>query len=58
MAHIALVAKASGMMELACQSTLTAVPFYESMGFEQLGGMTVPLAGGITFPAVRMRRLL
>jgi GNAT superfamily N-acetyltransferase len=58
MEHIALVAKASGMMELACHSTLTAVPFYESMGFEQLGGISIPLAGGIIFPAVRMRRLL
>lgn len=56
--HIMLVARASGMMALDCQSTRTAVPFYQSMGFDALGEITVPLPGAQDFPAVRMRRLL
>jgi len=44
--------------EMECWSTYTAEPFYQSMGFETLGLLDVPLAPGITFPAKRMRRLL
>ena len=37
--HIMLVAKASGIAALHCQSTRTAVPFYAAMGFRALGGI-------------------
>ncbi|MCB2125049.1 MAG: GNAT family N-acetyltransferase [Rhodobacteraceae bacterium] len=49
-------ARAAGMAWMHCLSTRTAVPFYESMGFTALGTVTVPLAPGIDFPAVEMRR--
>ncbi len=39
-------------------STLTAVPFYEAMGFTVIGPITVPLGPGIDFPAVSMRRAI
>ena len=58
MEHILMVAKASGMAQMSCQSTRTAVPFYQSMGVEALGEITVPLPGGLAFPAVRMQRLI
>ncbi len=49
-------ARAAGMRTLNCQSTRTAVPFYQALGFVTLGPIDVPLGQGISFPAVRMRR--
>lgn len=49
-------ARAAGMIWMHCLSTRTAVPFYRAMGFIELGEVTVPLAPGIDFPAVAMRR--
>lgn len=49
-------ARAARAMELRCQSTLTAQPFYEALGFESLGLIDVRLPTGVLFPAVQMRR--
>ncbi len=51
-------ARQSGVVELECASTLTAVPFYAAMGFEREADMDIPLAPGIHFPAVRMQKFL
>ena len=56
--HIVNHAKGSGMMQLYCQSTRTAVPFYEAMGFEQLGEIEIALRPGIHFPAIQMVSVL
>ena len=37
-------------------STLTAEPFYSSLGFEPIKRMTIPLSNGCPFPCVLMRR--
>lgn len=58
MDHIILHAHACGMTQLQCQSTRTAVPFYEAMGFEAHGEIDVPLRPAISFPAVFMVRRL
>ena len=58
MEHVLLHAKASGIAQMRCQSTRTAVPFYSAMGFQTLGEIVVPLRGGIDFPAVAMERML
>lgn len=47
-------AKASGLAQMQCQSTLTAVPFYQSLGFVTQAEILVPLRPGIDFPAVLM----
>ena len=49
-------ARAAGAQVMACLSTRMAVPFYASVGFRGTEAVTVPLAPGIGFPAVRMRR--
>lgn len=49
-------ARASGMNWMHCVSTRTAEPFYAAVGFRSLGPTLVPLAPGIDFPAVKMRR--
>ncbi len=46
----------AGVRQMECWSTFTAVPFYEAMGFRQIGPIDVPLGPGITFPSVRMTR--
>ncbi|SFP05666.1 GNAT family N-acetyltransferase [Tranquillimonas alkanivorans] len=51
-------AAAAGCRCIVCQSTLTAEPFYASMGFRTLGRASVPLAPGIDFPIVEMAREL
>jgi GNAT superfamily N-acetyltransferase len=56
--HIILHAHACGMMQLHCQSTRTAVPFYESVGFVAQGEIDIPLRPGIEFPAVVMTKRL
>ena len=56
MQHSFAVAKASGVFELECWATRTAVPFYKAVGFEVLGPMEVTLSSGVAFPAIRMVR--
>jgi GNAT superfamily N-acetyltransferase len=51
-------AAAGGVTALECLSTRTAVPFYAACGFAELGPVSVGLAPGIDFPAVRMARRL
>lgn len=58
MEHIILHAHACGMMQLHCQSTRTAVPFYEAMGFVVRGNIHIELRPGIIFPAVVMTKRL
>ena len=49
---------AAGMRRLDCLATRAAVPFYAALGFQDQGGVDVPLRPGIVFPAIRMLRLL
>lgn len=49
-------ARAEGMTWCHCVSTMTAVPFYEALGFARLGEVNLALRPGIDFPAVAMRR--
>jgi len=56
--HALRIASAAGLREMECWATLTAVRFYEAMGFAGEGPMEVPLAPGITFPCMRMRQRL
>lgn len=56
MTHVFDAAAQAGMEILRCQSTRTAVPFYQAVGFRVLGEITVPLRAGIDFPAVSMTR--
>ena len=58
MAHIFKTASTEGLSRLDCLATRTAVPFYMASGFQVLGPVSVPLAPGIDFPAIRMQRLL
>lgn len=58
MEHIVLHAKGSGMTQLHCQSTRTAVPFYTALGFVAQGEIDVPLRPGIEFPAIFMVRMM
>lgn len=48
----------AGMARLDCLSTRTAVPFYATLGFRDLGPVDVTLRPGIVFPAVRMMATL
>ncbi|MEM6478087.1 MAG: GNAT family N-acetyltransferase [Pseudomonadota bacterium] len=58
MDHSFRKAKAAGLGALECWATLTAVGFYEAMGFERVEPMVVQLQGAIDFPAMRMTRSL
>lgn len=49
-------ARAAGAQRMECLSTRMAVPFYAALGFRGAEEVTVPLAPGIAFPAVRMGR--
>ena len=49
-------AQAAGISGLHCLSTRMAVPFYAALGFRELREASIPLAPGISFPAVLMRR--
>ena len=51
-------ARAVGMKRLDCLSTLMAVPFYASAGFEEVRPVNVDLRPGIELPAILMRREL
>lgn len=58
MEHSFAKARGAGAVALECWATLTAVPFYEAVGFHQIGPMVVQLQGAIDFPAIRMERQL
>lgn len=47
-----------GITEFECFSTLTAEPFYASLGFRKLKNLQLELRPGILFPAVHMTRIL
>ena len=51
-------AKSAGVSKMRCWSTITAVPFYKSMGFEEIGPIEVMLAKTVQFPAVDMQQIL
>jgi GNAT superfamily N-acetyltransferase len=51
-------AGAAGMRRLDGRATRTAVPFCAALGFQEQGGVDVPLRPGIVFPGIRMLRLL
>jgi GNAT superfamily N-acetyltransferase len=50
-------ASAAGMRQLLCLSTLTAVPFYEALGFRASSPLTLRI-NGVPFPVVEMMRPL
>lgn len=56
--HTLRCATQAGLTMLECWSTLTAVPFYQTLGFTVVGPMDVPLRPGISFPSMRMTRAL
>ena len=56
MEHVLSDARAAGTRRMECYSTLMAVPFYASVGFEEVAPMSIALRPGIDFPAVHMRR--
>ncbi|WP_299615183.1 GNAT family N-acetyltransferase [uncultured Tateyamaria sp.] len=56
MTHAFARAQAAGVTRMECWATRTAVPFYTAVGFTEIGPIDVPLAGGISFPSVRMLR--
>ena len=56
--YIMLHAQGQGVRRLCCYSTLNAVPFYAAMGFKAERDVTLPLAGSVPFPAVRMSATL
>ena len=58
MARSFQTALTSGIRDLDCKSTRTAVPFYQSLGFIPLGPIEVTLAQAVTFPAVHMQKRL
>ena len=51
-------AGAAGMRRLDCLAMRAAVPFCAALGFQEQGGVDVPLRPGIVFPDIRMLRLL
>ncbi|MGI3165160.1 GNAT family N-acetyltransferase [Pseudooceanicola sp. 200-1SW] len=55
MGQVMRSAASAGVELLHCQATLTAVPFYESLGFEARHGIDLRLPNGLLFPAVQMR---
>ncbi|MBI1416315.1 MAG: GNAT family N-acetyltransferase [Limimaricola sp.] len=58
LSHALEAARDVGMTTAHAAATRTAVPFYAAMGFTRLADIVVPLAPGIGFPAVSMRRAL
>lgn len=55
MGHALEAAAAEGITRFDCLSTLTAEPFYESLGFTRVGAVELSLAPGVRFPAVQMQ---
>ena len=56
--HAMCQALRAGITRLHCQSTRTAVPFFQALGFRVAGDIDITLRPGITFPAVQMTRPL
>ncbi len=54
--HIFEEARKAGVNVLHSQSTLTAVPFYEALGFKQVAPIDVVLQPDLVFPSVAMIR--
>ncbi len=54
--HAIDMAAKSGRPVMECWSTRTAVGFYQSLGFRELGPIDVPLSPGLSFPSMRMIR--
>jgi GNAT superfamily N-acetyltransferase len=46
--------RTAGVVRYSCLSTLSAVPFYQSLGFAVQHPCDVTLTGGVVFPAVQM----
>lgn len=49
-------ARSAGMRRLSSLSTLTAVPFYEALGFRALRRLELSFGIGVPFPAIEMER--
>ena len=49
---------AAGYSEVEVKATLPGVPFYERLGYAAAGPDPIRLPGGLTFPCVRMRKIL
>lgn len=58
MARCLTDARASGLAELNCYSTLNGERFYTACGFRTVEPFDVPLPGGVVLPSVRMVRSL
>lgn len=59
MSHIMTTARAAGNSRIEALSTLTAVPFYDAMGFVARGEVAVPIgATRLPFQAVQMEAIL
>lgn len=55
MEHCFSQAKAAGVMQLSCFSSLAAIAFYESVGFKQIGEKAVAFKQNLIFPMMEMR---
>ena len=51
-------ARTAGMQRLVALSTRTAVPFYSAMGFKRDCDEIIQMSPEVSFPAVRMQRVL
>lgn len=51
-------ARASGVTEFNCYSTLNGEAFYRACGFRSVEPFPITLPGGVVFPSVRMSRSL
>ena len=58
MAHVMEDARREGMARLDCLSTLTAVRFYEALGFRRAEAVDLDFGGGVVLPTVRLVREL
>lgn len=56
--HVLEEARREGVTEMQCMSTRTAHRFYWAQGFQSGRELQIPLAQGITFPAIEMWRKL
>lgn len=56
MARVMEDARDAGMRRLSSISTLTAVPFYEALGFRAFRRLDLSFGIGVPFPAVEMER--
>lgn len=54
LSHILNDARRNDVTEMQCLSTRTAQRFYQSLGFEAGRELDIPLAQGISFPAIEM----